>query len=368
MAATHTGIEWTDATWNPVVGCTKVSPGCDRCYAERLTHRFPQTFPNGFALSLRPDTVDLRRRWRSPRRVFVNSMSDLLHADVPVEFIARVFAVMAECPQHVFQVLTKRAERVTRVARLLPWPDNVWMGVSVESRAYAWRVAYLQQVPAAVRFISAEPLLEDVADAFSLDGIGWLIAGGESQPGARPAALSWFRDLRDHCTACRVPFFLKQLGGTRRNVAGMRHYSMGECGPRCRRCMLCSWLSARPVPNCRDDTQKVTSGQCLRLEHSQQAACIAATPHLRRRALAAACARRLPAARGSQRPRLSHVRPRAREARRGVHPHGAGRHISRNAWRSRPIRGFGQSRLLSEGLNQPHANSARRAERRVDPV
>jgi protein gp37 len=213
MAATRSGIEWTDTTWNPVAGCTKVSPGCDRCYAERLTLRFPQTFPDGFALRLRPDTLDLPRRWRSPRLVFVNSMSDLFHAEVPVEFIARVFAVMVDCPQHAFQVLTKRAERLARLARYLPWPENVWMGVSVESRAYAWRVAFLQQVPAALRFVSAEPLLEDVAHSFSLDGIGWLIAGGESQPGARPAALAWFRGLRDQCAAYDVPFFLKQLGG-----------------------------------------------------------------------------------------------------------------------------------------------------------
>lgn len=213
MASTHSGIEWTDTTWNPVAGCTKVSPGCDRCYAERLTRRFPQTFPDGFVLRLRPDTLDLPRHWRTPRRVFVNSMSDLFHGDVPGEFIAQVFAVMADCPQHTFQILTKRAERLARLARQLPWPDNVWMGVSVESRAYAWRVAYLQEVPAAVRFVSAEPLLEGLSDAISLDGIGWLIAGGESQPGARPAALSWFRDLRDHCRAHGVPFFLKQLGG-----------------------------------------------------------------------------------------------------------------------------------------------------------
>jgi protein gp37 len=210
--ADNSGIEWTEATWNPTVGCTKVSPGCDRCYAERLALRFPRTFPNRFNLTLRPELLDLPRRWRRPRTVFVNSMSDLFHVDVPEGYIHQVFEVMQECQHHTFQVLTKRAERLARVAPQLPWPSNVWMGVSIETAAFGWRVDYLRRVPAAVRFISAEPLLGPLDDV-SLAGIDWVIAGGESQPGARPADFAWFEDLRDRCVAATVPFFLKQLGG-----------------------------------------------------------------------------------------------------------------------------------------------------------
>lgn len=212
MASDHSGIEWTEATWNPTSGCTKVSPGCDRCYAERITQRFPKTFPNGFALTLRPNALDIPLRWRRPRTIFVNSMSDLFHADVPEEYIRLVFDVMVRTPQHTYQVLTKRAERLARVASRLPWPDNVWMGVSVESPAYAWRVDFLRRVPAAVRFISAEPLLAPLPN-LNLKGMQWLIAGGESQSGCRAAETGWFRDLRDQCRRADVRFFLKQLGG-----------------------------------------------------------------------------------------------------------------------------------------------------------
>ena len=208
----HSGIEWTEATWNPVSGCTKISPGCDRCYAERMTRRFPKTYPNGFAVTLKPDALDLPLHWRRPRTVFVNSMSDLFHTEVPEAFIAQVFDVMVRCPQHTFQVLTKRGERLARVARRLPWPPNVWMGVSVESPEYKWRIDYLRKVSAAVRFISAEPLLAALPN-LNLDGIHWLIGGGESQAGARPADDAWFRDLRDQCERAGVAFFLKQLGG-----------------------------------------------------------------------------------------------------------------------------------------------------------
>ena len=210
--ADHSGIEWTEATWNPTVGCTKVSPGCDRCYAERLALRFPKTFPNRFELTLRPELLDLPRRWRRPRTVFVNSMSDLFHADVPESYIIQVFEVMKDCERHTFQILTKRAERLARLAPRLPWPSNVWMGVSVESNAFKWRVNYLRCVPAQVRFISAEPLL-GALDGISLDAIHWVIAGGESQPGARATEVAWFEQLRDRCVAAGVPFFLKQLGG-----------------------------------------------------------------------------------------------------------------------------------------------------------
>ena len=208
----HSNIEWTESTWNPTTGCTEVSPGCDRCYARRMTQRFPKTYPNGFDLTLREQALELPLRWRSPRRIFVNSMSDLFHADVPEAFIARVFDVMTRCPQHTFQILTKRAERAARLAPRLPWPTNVWMGVSVELPAFFWRVDYLRRMPSAVRFVSAEPLLGSLA-SIDLDGIDWLIAGGESQPGCRPAELVWFRELRDACRTAGVAYFLKQLGG-----------------------------------------------------------------------------------------------------------------------------------------------------------
>jgi protein gp37 len=212
MAVQHSAIEWTEATWNPTVGCTKVSPGCDRCYAERITHRFPQNFRNGFLLTLRPDTLDVPLQWKRPRVVFVNSMSDLFHAKVPEGYIQQVFDVMRRCPHHTFQVLTKRAERLARIAPRIDWPRNVWVGVSVETPAYIWRIRYLQQVPAAVRFISAEPLLAALP-RLDLTGIHWLIAGGESQPGARLPEIDWLRDLRDQCRRAGVKFFLKQLGG-----------------------------------------------------------------------------------------------------------------------------------------------------------
>jgi protein gp37 len=212
MASDRSAIEWTEATWNPTSGCTKVSPGCDRCYAERITQRFPKTFPNGFALTLRPDALDIPLRWKRPRTVFVNSMSDLFHKDVPDEYLHLVYDVMRRTPDHTYQILTKRAERLARVAQRLPWPDNVWIGVSVESPAYTWRMDYLRRVPAAVRFVSAEPLLEALPD-LNLSGIDWLIAGGESQTGCRSADPRWFRDLRDQCQSSGVAFFLKQLGG-----------------------------------------------------------------------------------------------------------------------------------------------------------
>ena len=212
MASECSAIEWTEATWNPTSGCTKVSPGCDRCYAERVTRRFPRSFPNGFDLTLRDDALEIPLRWKRPRVIFVNSMSDLFHADVPETYVRSVFDVMRRTPHHVYQVLTKRAERLARLADRLPWQPNVWMGVSVESPEYSWRINYLRNVPAAVRFISAEPLLEPLP-RLDLSGIHWLIAGGESQPGCRTADVNWFRDLRDQCNTFGVSFFLKQLGG-----------------------------------------------------------------------------------------------------------------------------------------------------------
>ena len=212
MASEHSSIEWTESTWNPTSGCTKVSPGCDRCYADRITRRFPKTFPNAFNLTLRPDSLDIPFHWKQPRTIFVNSMSDLFHVKVPEDYLRRVFDVMRLTPHHTYQVLTKRAERLARIAPRLEWPRNVWMGVSVETSQYLWRVDYLREVPAAVRFISAEPLL-GAMPRMNLAGIDWLIAGGESQAGCRPADIEWFRDLRDQCGMAEVAFFLKQLGG-----------------------------------------------------------------------------------------------------------------------------------------------------------
>jgi protein gp37 len=179
---------------------------------ERITARFPNTFPNGFALTLRPQSLEIPLHWRRRRTIFVNSMSDLFHKDVPEEYIQRVFDVMVRTPQHTYQVLTKRAERLARMAPRLPWPAHVWMGVSVESPAYTWRLDYLRRVGSAVRFISAEPLLAPLPN-LNLTGIHWLIADGESQSGCRPADVEWFEDLRDQCRASGVQFFLKQLGG-----------------------------------------------------------------------------------------------------------------------------------------------------------
>ncbi len=213
--AQNSSIEWTQATWNPVTGCTKVSPGCKHCYAERLAHRLQAMgnprYTNGFAVTLHEDLVTLPLRWRQPRTVFVNSMSDISHESVPLTFIRAVFETMQAAHWHTFQILTKRAERMAELAPELVWPDNVWMGVSVERQDYASRIDLLRRVPARVRFLSCEPLLGPLA--LDLTGIQWVIVGGESGPGARKMELEWVRQLRDQCEVARVPFFLKQLGG-----------------------------------------------------------------------------------------------------------------------------------------------------------
>jgi len=212
----HSAIEWTDATWNPVTGCTKISPGCKHCYAERLAERLQamgnRRYTNGFSLTLHPDQIDLPLRWRQPRQIFVNSMSDLFHEAVPDEYIRRVFETMVQARWHVFQVLTKRSSRLAELAGRLPWPSNVWQGVSVENADYVSRVADLVKVPAAVRFLSVEPLLGPI-DALPLTGIDWVIVGGESGPGHRPIRPEWVREIRDQCAAAGVAFFFKQWGG-----------------------------------------------------------------------------------------------------------------------------------------------------------
>jgi protein gp37 len=218
-------IEWTEATWNPVTGCTKISPGCKFCYAERMAHRLQamgQTrYRNAFRLTLQPDAIEAPLRWRKPRVIFVNSMSDLFHQDVPLDFVKRCFDVMKRASQHTFQVLTKRADRVAELCHELPWPSNVWMGTSVENADYVWRIDSLREVPARVRFLSVEPLLGPI-DELPLSRIHWVIVGGESGPGARPMNVEWVRDIREQCVAAAVPFFFKQWGGTNKKRNGRR--------------------------------------------------------------------------------------------------------------------------------------------------
>lgn len=218
-------IEWTDATWNPVTGCSKVSPGCKNCYAERLAFRLQAMgnprYQNGFSVTLHPDQLDLPLRWSQPRRIFVNSMSDLFHESVPEAYIHEVFGVMSRAHWHIFQILTKRAERLAEIASSLPWPQNVWQGVSVENKDYAWRISHLVKVPAAVRFISVEPLLGPIPH-LSLRGISWVIVGGESGPGYRPVKPEWVREIRDQCLRAKIPFFFKQWGGITSKSGGRR--------------------------------------------------------------------------------------------------------------------------------------------------
>jgi len=207
-------IEWTEATWNPVTGCTKVSPGCAHCYAETFAERFRgvpgHPYEVGFDLTLRPERLSQPLDWKNPKLVFVNSMSDIFHEDVPFTFIRQVFDVMRQAHQHTFQVLTKRSHRLADLAGQLPWPQNVWMGVSVENQRWTTRIDDLRSVPAAVRFLSCEPLLGPLA--LELTGIDWVIAGGESGHRARPMRADWARQIRDQCREHGVAFFFKQWG------------------------------------------------------------------------------------------------------------------------------------------------------------
>jgi protein gp37 len=221
--ATNSHIEWTEMTWNPVTGCTKISQGCKNCYAERLAKRLygmgMDRYRNAFNVTLHHDLVELPLRWRQHRVIFVNSMSDLFHPDVPLEFIQSVFNTMRLCPQHTFQVLTKRSDRLVEVSRQLPWPDNVWMGVSVEDDRVLQRIHDLRRVPAAIRFLSIEPLIGPLPN-LPLDNIHWVIVGGESGPGARPMEVEWVQDIREQCERSQLAFFFKQWGGTRKNITG----------------------------------------------------------------------------------------------------------------------------------------------------
>lgn len=216
--ATASSIEWTEFTWNPVTGCSKISQGCKHCYAERLSQRFwgERPFTD---VRVHENRIDQPRRWKRARTIFVNSMSDLFHEDVPTEFIARVFGVMEECPQHTFQVLTKRAERLAQLAHGLPWPSNVWIGVSVEDSRVVNRIDLLRNVPATVRFLSLEPLIGPL-ERLRLGGIDWAIVGGESGPGARPMQQAWVESIYRQCRSANVAFFFKQWGGVRKASTG----------------------------------------------------------------------------------------------------------------------------------------------------
>lgn len=230
-----TGIQWTDVTWNPMTGCTRLSAGCENCYAAQMAERrlakiyrrrrpvkdTPANRRDAFAPRFWEDRLELPLTWRTPRRIFVNSMSDVFHAHFSLDMVRRVFDVMAAAPQHQFQVLTKRPERALRLADKLPWPEHIWLGTSVEDMRVAKRVDALRRVPAAVRFISAEPLLGPL-DSLGLEDIHWVIGGGESGPHHRPADVAWARGLRDACQRAGVAFFWKQWGGAHAKAGGRK--------------------------------------------------------------------------------------------------------------------------------------------------
>jgi protein gp37 len=209
-------IEWTESTWNPLTGCTKISPGCKHCYAERMARRLQAmgqaNYINGFTLTLHEEALELPLRWKKPQTIFVNSMSDMFHASVPPVFIFKAFDVMRRAHWHRFQILTKRADRLASLSGQLPWADNIWMGVSVEDESYGYRIDRLRDTGAAIKFLSLEPLLGPL-DNLRLDGIDWVIVGGESGPGARAMKAEWVLSIRDQCVKAGVPFFFKQWGG-----------------------------------------------------------------------------------------------------------------------------------------------------------
>lgn len=216
-------IEWTQSTWNPVTGCTKISPGCKNCYAERMAerlHRMGQpNYANGFELTLQPQALDLPLKWKSPQIIFVNSMSDLFHEDVPADYIKQVFDVMQRAHWHTFQVLTKRSKRLLDLSSELTWLPNIWMGVSVEDENYQFRIDHLRDTPALIKFLSLEPLLGPLT-SLNLEKIDWVIVGGESGWRARSIEEPWIVDIRDQCQQAGVPFFFKQWGGTNKKKTG----------------------------------------------------------------------------------------------------------------------------------------------------
>jgi protein gp37 len=221
--ANHSEIEWTEATWNPITGCTKISLGCKNCYAERMARRLQAmgnpTYTSGFKLTLHEHLLEIPLHWKKPRMIFVNSMSDLFHQDVPVRFIQQVFSVMRRASWHTYQVLTKRSGRLSELNDSIDWPVNVWMGVSVESGEYTFRIDDLRQTAAHVRFLSLEPLLGPLP-SMNLESIDWVIVGGESGPNARPMSKEWVVDIKEQCQSADIPFFFKQWGGVQRKRNG----------------------------------------------------------------------------------------------------------------------------------------------------
>jgi protein gp37 len=221
--ATNSAIEWTESTWNPLTGCTKISPGCKHCYAERMARRLQSmgqpNYRNGFRLTMHEHVLGLPLHWKQPQMIFVNSMSDLFHENVPLEFIQKAFEVMRQAHWHTFQVLTKRSARLVESDKVLDWPDNVWMGVSVENEKYTFRIDHLRKTHARIKFLSLEPLLGRLSK-LDLDYIDWVIVGGESGPGARPMDRAWVINIRDQCLRARVPFFFKQWGGVNKKKTG----------------------------------------------------------------------------------------------------------------------------------------------------
>lgn len=221
--ALGSSIEWTESTWNPVTGCSKISAGCANCYAERMARRLKAVgvpnYANGFEVTLHEELLKLPLKWRKPKIVFVNSMSDLFHEQIPDGFILRVFDVMNRAFWHRFQILTKRSDRLSRMSRDLPWADNIWMGVTVENRKCAFRIEQLRKTRASIKFISMEPLLEPVEELDLMD-IDWVIVGGESGPGARPLNEDWVMDIKGKCQTSNIPFFFKQWGGVNKKKSG----------------------------------------------------------------------------------------------------------------------------------------------------
>ena len=223
--ANKSSIEWTESTWNPVTGCSKISPGCKNCYAERMANRPKrigvERYKNAFELTLHPDVLEVPLSWKTPKTIFVNSMSDLFHENVPLNFIQETFEVMRGANWHTFQILTKRSERLKLLSPMIEWPDNVWMGVSVESQRYVYRIDHLRTVPSAVRFLSVEPLISRIND-MNLRNIDWVIVGGESGPRSRRLDQEWVIHIKNICEKNNVPFFFKQWGGTRKHKTGRK--------------------------------------------------------------------------------------------------------------------------------------------------
>ena len=221
--STKSAIEWTESTWNPVTGCTKISSGCLNCYAERMARRLKamgqKNYRNGFQVTCHQHTLDIPLKWKKSQMVFVNSMSDLFHKEVPDDFVLDIFSTMRQAQQHQYQILTKRGERLAKLSPELPWLENIWMGVTIEAADYKYRIDYLRYTGAKIKFLSLEPLLCDLGE-LNLDEIGWVIVGGESGPGARPIEIGWVRNIREQCLAQNVPFFFKQWGGVNKKKNG----------------------------------------------------------------------------------------------------------------------------------------------------